>query len=94
VDALGQSGGSSGNFSLIIDTVAPNQAVAVTGAASSTSTASSGTTLRMAAPAEPGTKVSGTVAGTLNADEAVIVYRDGVRLGVAQRWGHFGHVQV
>jgi hypothetical protein len=86
VDALGQSGSASSTFSLTIDTVAPNQAVAVTAAGSSTSTSTATTTTlakSMSLSAASGTVVSGTVAGALAADEVLVVFRDGVRLGTA-----------
>ncbi len=85
VDSLGQSGAASSSFSLVIDTVAPNQAVNVVAAdlsggsmlrtaslSSSTTASSSGSTL-----------VTGTIVGSLAADEVLVVFRDGVRLGTA-----------
>jgi hypothetical protein len=86
VDALGQSGSASSVFSLTVDTVAPNQAVAVTaaGSAASASTSTSTTLVEtMSLAATTGTMVSGTVAGALAADEVLVVFRDGVRLGTA-----------
>ena len=81
VDALGQSGTASSAFSLTIDTVAPNQAVSVT-AAGTSGALSSARTMSLASTSS-GTLVSGTVAGTLGADEVLVVFRDGVRLGTA-----------
>ncbi|UUR06971.1 Ig-like domain-containing protein [Sphingomonas glaciei] len=81
VDAAGNSGTASSAFSLKVDTVAPTQAVSVTGAgssANSTMTASLASTT-----SSGGTMVSGTVAGSLGTDEALVVFRDGVRLGTA-----------
>jgi Ca2+-binding RTX toxin-like protein len=80
VDSLGQSGAVSSSFSLVIDTVAPTQAVNVTAA-----DLSSGTTLRTTSSSSTSgsTMVSGTAAGSLSADEVLVVFRDGVRLGTA-----------
>ncbi|WP_344708959.1 Ig-like domain-containing protein [Sphingomonas humi] len=83
VDALGQSGTVSSTFSLTIDTVAPNQAVTVTAAGGDANgSTSTSTALRMAS-ASAGTTISGTVGGALGADEVLVVFRDGVRLGTA-----------
>jgi hypothetical protein len=80
VDSLGQSGAPSSSFSLVIDTVAPNQAVNVTAA-----DLSSGTTLRTTSSSSTSgsTLVTGTIVGSLAADEVLVVFRDGVRLGTA-----------
>nr|WP_314445864.1 Ig-like domain-containing protein [uncultured Sphingomonas sp.] len=81
VDSLGQSGAASGSFSLSIDTVAPTQAVNVTSADLTSST--SLRTTSAASSANGGTTVTGTIAGTLAADETVVVFRDGGRIGTA-----------
>jgi hypothetical protein len=83
VDALGQSGNASAAFTLTIDTVAPTQSVNVTGAAVSGSDSSlSLRTMSTASSAET-TVVNGTVGGALAADEVLVVFRDGVRIGTA-----------
>jgi photosystem II stability/assembly factor-like uncharacterized protein len=81
VDSAGQSGTASSTFSLTIDTVAPNQAVNVTGAGTGSDTNLAKTTSLSASSS--GTIVSGTVAGSLAANEVLVVFRDGVRLGTA-----------
>lgn len=87
VDALGQSGAASTTFSLTVDTVAPNQAVSVTGAAVSSSSAGSfslfAASTSTTSITSTGAMVSGTVAGLLAADETLAVFRDGVRVGTA-----------
>jgi hypothetical protein len=83
VDALGQSGTASAAFSLTVDTVAPTQSVSVTGAAATESTSTLFAKTTSVASSVASTKVSGTVAGALAADEILIVYRDGVRIGAA-----------
>jgi hypothetical protein len=80
VDTLGQSGSASAAFSLTIDTLAPNQAVNVTGAAVSSGDAMARTA---SLSTTGGTVVNGTVAGALGADEVLVVFRDGVRVGNA-----------
>lgn len=85
VDSLGQAGATSGNFSLVIDTVAPNQSVVVTAADLSSATLSGGTVTISSLSASSGsnTVVSGAVVGSLGADEVLVVFRDGVKLGTA-----------
>jgi hypothetical protein len=83
VDALGQSGTASAAFSLTVDTVAPTQAVSVTGAATTEGSSTLSAKTSSVASSVAGTKVSGTVAGALAADEILIVFRDGVRIGAA-----------
>ncbi|NJC04500.1 hypothetical protein GGQ97_000293 [Sphingomonas kaistensis] len=83
VDAAGQSGAVSAAFSLTIDTVAPTQAVSVTAAGTSGDSTLLRTASLSSGTSGGGTMVSGTVAGTLGADETVVVFRDGVRLGTA-----------
>lgn len=84
VDAAGQSGATSAAFSLTVDTVAPTQAVSVTGAGTSGETTMLRTaSLSSSSSSSSSTMVSGTVAGSLGADETLVVFRDGVRVGTA-----------
>ena len=86
VDALGQQGAASGAFSLSVDTLAPTQAISVTGVtpADNSSTLAALSTMKMSLDASTGsTVITGTIAGTLGADESVIVFRDGVKIGTA-----------
>lgn len=78
LDAAGQVGRSSAIFSLSIDTAAPAQAVSVTGASSGTGNLAAATLTGTA-----GAQVTGTIAGALGADEMIVVFRDGVRVGEA-----------
>ncbi|WP_338502688.1 Ig-like domain-containing protein [Sphingomonas kaistensis] len=81
VDSLGQAGAASGSFSLVIDTVAPNQAVVVVAADLSSSTGLK--TASLSASSSGSTLVTGNITGTLAADETVVVFRDGVKVGTA-----------
>jgi hypothetical protein len=84
VDSLGQGGSTSAAFSLNIDTVAPTQAVSVTGVASTGGSLDASSLLRTSlATTSATTAVNGTVGGTLAEGESVVVFRDGVRLGNA-----------
>ncbi|RUR67473.1 BapA prefix-like domain-containing protein [Variovorax guangxiensis] len=81
-DAAGNKGTASADFSLAVNTAAPSQSVAIVSCADDqapqTGTFASGSTINDTSPL-----LNGTIGGTLNAGDTVVVYRDGVRLGTA-----------
>ena len=81
-DAAGNKGTASADFSLAVNTAAPSQSVAIVSCtddqAPQTGTFASGSTINDTSPL-----LNGTIGGTLNAGDTVVVYRDGVRLGAA-----------
>lgn len=83
VDAAGLAGAASGVFTITIDTLAPTQAVNVTGAALSGGSSSLTTSTLRTSTSAGETLVSGTLAGSLADGEQVAVFRDGLKVGNA-----------
>lgn len=83
VDAAGQTGAASGAFTITIDTLAPTQAVNVTGAALSGGSSSVTTSTLRTATSAGETLVSGTLGASLADGEQVAVFRDGLKVGNA-----------
>ena len=81
-DAAGGKSAASGAFTLVIDTVAPTQRVAIASAiddvGSVTGLLASGATTDDTSPV-----VQGTVSANLETGEKLVIYRDGVRIGQA-----------
>jgi hypothetical protein len=77
-NSAGQVGSYSSSFSLTIDTLAPIQLVNVTGASTTLSVKLTSSASATATPS----LITGTISADLAAGETLIVFRDGVRVGV------------
>ena len=82
VSTNGLSGLSSAAFNLRVDATAPTQGVAVTAAVDDFGPAT-GTLGSGAVTDDKSPLIKGTLSAALGADETLVVYRDGVRLGTA-----------